>query len=84
MTGASALAATMMFAGNALAEDLLGQPTPGAIDLQPAASVLKHDAIRFHNLVLMPIIAIFVIGLSSDPDNWQHMMTNVIDRKSVV
>lgn len=31
-------------------------------------------------VVLMPIIAIFVIGLSSDPDNWQHMMTNVIPR----
>jgi len=66
MTGASALAATMLFAGNALAEDLLGQPTPGAIDLQPAASVLKHDAIRFHNLILMPIITaitLLVLGL---------------------
>lgn len=31
-------------------------------------------------VVLLPIIAIFVIGLSSDPDNWQHMMTNVIPR----
>lgn len=31
-------------------------------------------------VVLMPITAIFVIGLSSDPDNWQHMMTNVIPR----
>lgn len=66
MTGASALAATMMFAGNALAEDLLGQPTPGAIDLQPAASVLKHDAISFHNHILMPIITaitLLVLGL---------------------
>ena len=66
LTGASALAATMAFAGQALAEDLMGQPTPGAIDLQPAASVLKHDAIWFHNLILMPIITIitlFVAGL---------------------
>lgn len=70
MTGASALAAALvfsgMFAANALAEDLLGQPTPGAIDLQPAASVLKHDAIKFHNLVLMPIITaitLLVLGL---------------------
>ncbi|WP_425994458.1 cytochrome c oxidase subunit II [Caulobacter sp. DWR1-3-2b1] len=66
LTGASALAATVMFAGQALAEDLLGQPTPGAIDLQPAASVLKHDAIWFHNVILMPIITIitlFVAGL---------------------
>ena len=66
LTGASALAAMMVFAGQALAEDLLGQPTPGAIDLQPAASVLKHDAIWFHNVILMPIITIitlFVAGL---------------------
>jgi cytochrome c oxidase subunit 2 len=66
LTGASALAATMMFAGNALAEDLLGQPTPGAIDLQPAASELKHHAIQFHNLVLMPVITgitLLVLGL---------------------
>jgi len=66
MTGVSALAATMAFAGHALAEDLLGQPTPGAIDLQPAASELKHHAIQFHNLVLMPIITaitLLVLGL---------------------
>ena len=66
LTGASALAAMMAFAGQALAEDLMGQPTPGAIDLQPAASVLKHDAIWFHNVILMPIITIitlFVLGL---------------------
>ena len=70
MTGASALAASMvfsgMFAGNALAEDLMGQPTPGAIDLQPAASELKHHAIWFHNIILMPIITgitLLVLGL---------------------
>ncbi|WP_354067713.1 cytochrome c oxidase subunit II [Caulobacter sp. 1776] len=66
MTGASALAATMAFAGQALAEDLMGQPTPGAIDLQPAASELKHHAIWFHNIILMPIITgitLLVLGL---------------------
>ncbi|WP_297515440.1 cytochrome c oxidase subunit II [uncultured Caulobacter sp.] len=70
MTGASALAASMMFsgmfAGQALAQDLLGQPTPGAIDLQPAASELKHHAIWFHNAILMPIITgitLLVLGL---------------------
>jgi cytochrome c oxidase subunit 2 len=70
MTGVSALAASIvfsgMFAGNALAEDLMGQPTPGAIDLQPAASELKHHAIWFHNIVLMPIITaitLLVLGL---------------------
>ena len=39
------------------AQDLMGQPTPGGIDLQPAASSLKHDAIAFHNGLL------WVIGL---------------------
>lgn len=70
MTGVSALAASIVFsgafAGNALAEDLMGQPTPGAIDLQPAASELKHHAIWFHNIVLMPIITaitLLVLGL---------------------
>lgn len=66
LTGASALAATMMFAGHALAEDLLGQPTPGAIDLQPAASELKHHAIWFHDVILLPIITgitLLVLGL---------------------
>ncbi len=55
-----------MFTVQAQAADLLGQPTPGAIDLQPAASELKHDAIFFHNVILMPIITIitlFVLGL---------------------
>lgn len=58
--------ALAMFGVQAKAEDLLGQPTPGAIDLQPAASELKHDAIFFHNAILMPIITIitlFVLGL---------------------
>ena len=53
-------------AGSARADDLLGQPTPGAMDLQPGASVLKHQAIFFHNWILMPIItaiAIFVLAL---------------------
>lgn len=66
MTGASALAASVVFAGHALAEDLLGQPTPGAIDLQPAASELKHHAIWFHNVILLPIITaitLLVLGL---------------------
>ncbi len=55
-----------MFTAQANAADFLGRPTPGAIDLQPAASELKHDAIFFHNAILMPIITLitlFVLGL---------------------
>ncbi len=53
-------------AGSARADDLMGQPTPGALDLQPGASALKHQAIFFHNWILMPIItaiAVFVLAL---------------------
>ena len=62
--GATALAAFV--AAPAWAQDLLGQPTPGGIDLQPAAAPLKHEAIFFHNVVLMPVITIItllVLGL---------------------
>jgi cytochrome c oxidase subunit 2 len=63
---AMATAGSALFAVQAKAADLLGQPTPGGIDLQPAASPLKHDAIFFHNAILMPIITVimlFVLGL---------------------
>jgi cytochrome c oxidase subunit 2 len=51
---------------SALAADLIGQPTPGAIDMQPGVTPLKKDAIFFHNAILLPIITIitlFVLGL---------------------
>ena len=55
-----------VWAQTAMAEQLIGQPTDKALGLQPAASVLKHDAHFFHDSVLMPIIAaisIFVLLL---------------------
>jgi cytochrome c oxidase subunit 2 len=55
-TGVAAGAMTAFLGGAALAEDLVGQPTPGAIDLQPGVTPLRHDAIFFHNAILMPII----------------------------
>src|SRR6476646_5947516 len=48
------------------AEDLVGQPTNGAIDLQPGVTPLRHDAIFFHNAILLPIITaitLFVLAL---------------------
>ena len=73
LTGLASVAATTMalsgvFAGQALAkgEELLGQPTPDAIDLQRAASPLKYEAIAFHDHILMPIIVaitLLVLGL---------------------
>jgi len=69
------------------AADLMGQPTPGGILLQPAASVLKHKAIWFHDWILFPIITIislFVLALllicivrfnkraNPTPAKWSH------------
>jgi cytochrome c oxidase subunit 2 len=53
--------AAAMSAGAAFAEELLGQPTPGAIGFQRAAAPLKHDVIFFHNFILLPIITGIVV-----------------------
>ena len=48
------------------AEETLGQPTDGAIDMQHGVSPLREQAIWFHNVILMPIITIitlFVLAL---------------------
>jgi len=62
----AAVVMTAMAAGGVRAEELMGQPTPGGIGLQPAASPLKHSAHAFHDLILLPIITVislFVLGL---------------------
>ncbi|MBB5745083.1 cytochrome c oxidase subunit II [Brevundimonas variabilis] len=86
---ASGLAATLALAAATptWAQDLMGQPTPGGIDLQPAASPLKADAIWFHNAILLPmciIISLLVLGLlawcvikynkksNPTPAKWSH------------
>ncbi len=87
LRGSFAGLALVLGAGQAYAADRMGQPTPGAISLQPAASLLKHEAIQFHDWILMPIItaiAIFVLGLllicivrfnhraNPTPAKWSH------------
>ena len=50
----------------ARAADLLGQPTPGAIDMQPGAAPLRYQQMWFHNAILLPVttlIAVFVLIL---------------------
>lgn len=59
-------ALTVFWGASALADDLIGQPTDKAIDMQPGVTPLKHDAIFFHNVILLPIITVimlFVLGL---------------------
>ncbi|HUO23966.1 MAG TPA: cytochrome c oxidase subunit II [Caulobacteraceae bacterium] len=48
-------------AAQARADELLGQPTPGAIDLQRSASPLRDDVMFFHNDILLPIITLIVL-----------------------
>ena len=64
--GAAAGATSAFWSVQALAEDLMGQPTPGGISLQPAASPLKHAVHDFHDFILLPIITaicLFVLAL---------------------
>jgi cytochrome c oxidase subunit 2 len=64
--GALAGAATAFWGAAAMAADQYGQPTDGAIDLQPGVTPLREDAIWFHNVILLPIITVitlFVLGL---------------------
>jgi len=61
-TGVAAGAMAAFWGASALAaEDLVGQPTPGAIDFQPGVTPLRHDAIFFHNAILLPIITLIVL-----------------------
>jgi cytochrome c oxidase subunit II len=57
---------TLFIAGQAVAADLLGQPTDGGVNFQPAATVLRQEAIDFHTKVLLPVlfgISLLVLGL---------------------
>lgn len=64
---AAGLALAALSAAPALAQDLLGQPTPGpTTGLQPAATDVARNVHFFHNAILTPIISIivlFVLGL---------------------
>ncbi|PZQ65717.1 MAG: cytochrome c oxidase subunit II [Phenylobacterium zucineum] len=65
-TWALAGAGAAFWSGAAMANDLLGQPTPGGIDLQPGVTPLRHHAIFFHNVILLPVITaitLLVLGL---------------------
>ncbi len=59
-------AAAAFWSAAALAQDMIGQPTPGGISMQPGVTPLREDAIWFHNVILMPIITVitlFVLAL---------------------
>ena len=91
LAGAAATAMATVWALPALADEVLvGQPTPGAIGLQPGVTPLKHDAAFFHDVILLPIITVitlFVLALlvwvmvrynkkaNPTPATWSHNTT---------
>ena len=91
LAGAAVTAMATVWALPALADEVLvGQPTPGAIGLQPGVTPLKHDAAFFHDVILLPIITVitlFVLALlvwvmvrynkkaNPTPAKWSHNTT---------
>ncbi|WP_372783742.1 cytochrome c oxidase subunit II [Phenylobacterium sp.] len=86
-TGIATGALTAFWTASAFAADLVGQPTDGAIGMQPGVTPLRHDAIFFHDVILMPIITaimLLVLGLllwcifrfnkrsNPEPAKWSH------------
>ncbi|MGH6956059.1 MAG: cytochrome c oxidase subunit II [Caulobacteraceae bacterium] len=64
--GAASAATAVGVAAQVRAADLMGQPTNGAIDFQPAATLLRQKAMNFNDFVLTPIlvgICALVLGL---------------------
>ena len=59
--GALAGAGATLLSASAWAADRIGEPTPGAIDLQPGVTPLRDQAIWFHNIILMPIITVITL-----------------------
>ena len=63
---AATAAISVGFAAQALAADIVGQPTNTRIGFQPAATELRQQAMNFHDYFLLPIltvITLFVLGL---------------------
>ena len=56
---------TLLITGSAFAQELVGQPTPGALGFQPAATRIMERVNDFHNYLLWFIvpISIFVLAL---------------------
>lgn len=55
----------VLMTGSAFAQELVGQPTPGALGFQPAATRIMERVNDFHNylLVIITIITLFVLAL---------------------
>jgi cytochrome c oxidase subunit II len=59
-------ALTAFWGASALADEIIGQPTDGAMGMVAGVTPLKKDAIFFHNMILLPLITaitLFVLVL---------------------
>ncbi len=57
LAAAAGAAVTMAaISSQALAADLVGQPTDGAIDFQPGVTHLRDQVMDFHNVILLPVL----------------------------
>jgi len=85
--GLTAGALAAFWSASAFAAEKIGEPTDGAINMQPGVTPLRDDAIFFHNVILMPIITaimLLVLGLllwcifrfnkraNPTPARWSH------------
>ena len=55
----------LLMTGSAYAQELVGQPTPGALGFQPAATRIMERVNDFHNylLIIITVITLFVLAL---------------------
>ncbi|MEO1660628.1 MAG: cytochrome c oxidase subunit II [Pseudomonadota bacterium] len=55
----------LLMTGSAFAQELVGQPTPGALGFQPAATRIMERVTDFHNylLIIVTLITVFVLAL---------------------
>ncbi|MEL6858102.1 MAG: cytochrome c oxidase subunit II [Pseudomonadota bacterium] len=55
----------LLMTGSAFAQELVGQPTPGALGFQPAATRIMERVTDFHNylLIIITLITVFVLAL---------------------
>lgn len=59
--GGLAALSLALIAGCSSEPELVGQPTPNGLGLQPSASPLKVEATFFHDAILMPIITLICV-----------------------
>jgi cytochrome c oxidase subunit 2 len=65
LLGLAAAGIWLLAGGAAFAEEVVGQPSPWELDLQPSASPVMDSIMRFHDglVVIITVITLFVLAL---------------------